>query len=67
MDGQRVIFRHLQGHVETYLFSKDKKLKHFRQSLLDYWDLLVLECQSNILFDEKLFDKCIGFVIAISW
>jgi cohesin complex subunit SA-1/2 len=53
--------------VENLLFSKDKKLKHFRQNLLDFWDLLILECQSNILFDEKLFDKCIGYIIAISW
>lgn len=34
---------------------------------MSFWDNLVSECQNGPLFDQVLFDKCIDYVIALSW
>eukprot|EP00897_Mesotaenium_endlicherianum_P001304 jgi/Mesen1/1200/ME000128S00174 len=54
------------GNVEDYLGGKQKELKLFKENMLRFWDSLVLECQENILFDQKLIDKCIDYVIALA-
>ncbi|KAG1326333.1 hypothetical protein COCNU_01G002670 [Cocos nucifera] len=54
------------GEVEDYYNSKQKDLKNFKENLASFWDNLVLECQNGPLFDGVLFDKCMGYVIALS-
>lgn len=34
---------------------------------MSFWDNLVSECQNGPLFDQVLFDKCMDYVIALSW
>jgi cohesin complex subunit SA-1/2 len=53
--------------VEDYYSSKQKELKNFKENLGAFWDALVLECQEGPLFDKALFDKCMDYVIALSW
>lgn len=55
-----------QGKVEDTLGSKQKGMKNFKQSLLIFWDFLVLECQSSFLYDDKLLNRVSSFVIALA-
>lgn len=57
----------MQGEVEDHVNSKQKELKSFKENLASFWDNLVLECQNGPLFDKVLFEKCMDFVIALSW
>lgn len=34
---------------------------------MSFWDSLVVECQNGPLFDQGLFDKCMDYIIALSW
>lgn len=56
-----------QGEVEDYHGSKKKELKNFKENLVAFWDNLVTECQNGPLFDKFLFEKCMDYVIALSW
>lgn len=53
--------------MEDHVNSKQKELKSFKENLASFWDNLVLECQNGPLFDKVLFEKCMDFVIALSW
>lgn len=53
--------------MEDHFNSKQKELKSFKENLASFWDNLVLECQNGPLFDKVLFEKCMDFVIALSW
>lgn len=57
----------LQGHIEDNLSSKKKEFKNFKENLLSFWDTLVNECQNGPLFDKVLFEKCMDYIIALSW
>jgi hypothetical protein len=56
-----------QGNIEDYLGSKQKDLKNFKENLLVFLDSLILECQDGPLFDQVFMEKCIDYVIALSW
>lgn len=56
-----------QGEVEDYQSSKRKEFKNFKDNLESFWDHLVHECQHGPLFDQVLFDKCVDYIIALSW
>lgn len=56
-----------KGEVEDLYTSKRKELKNFKENLASFWDSLVLECQNGPLFDNNLFEKCMDYVIALSW
>lgn len=56
-----------KGEVEDLYTSKRKELKNFKENLALFWDTLVLECQNGPLFDNVLFEKCMDYVIALSW
>lgn len=56
-----------QGEVEDYQSSKKKEFKNFKDNLISFWDNLVIECQNGPLFDKVLFDKCMDYIIALSW
>lgn len=56
-----------QGEVEDYQSSKKKDFKNFKDNLVYFWDTLVGECENGPLFDKVLFDKCMDYVIALSW
>lgn len=56
-----------QGEVEDYQSSKRKEFKNFKDNLISFWDNLVVECQNGPLFDKVLFDKCMDYIIALSW
>ncbi|KAF3785962.1 Sister-chromatid cohesion protein 3 [Nymphaea thermarum] len=55
------------GEVEDYGGAKQKVFKQFKENLLCFWDSLVLECQNGPLFDSVLFEKCMDYIIALSW
>jgi cohesin complex subunit SA-1/2 len=55
------------GEVEDYQNSKRKEFKNFKDNLESFWDNLVRECQHGPLFDQVLFDKCMDYIIALSW
>jgi hypothetical protein len=55
------------GKVEDYQSSKKKEFKNFKENLESFWDNLVRECQHGPLFDQVLFDKCMDYIIALSW
>eukprot|EP00898_Chlorokybus_atmophyticus_P007089 jgi/Chlat1/7381/Chrsp6S07410 len=55
-----------QDQQEDLLHSKDKKLKHFKKNFANFWDELVSECRSSIIFDEFLFPTCINYIIALA-
>lgn len=57
----------LQGEIEDYQGSKKKEFKNFKENLVSFWDNLVTECQNGPLFDKDLFDKCMDYIIALSW
>lgn len=57
----------LQGVVEDYYNSKRREHKNFKENLSSFWDNLVIECQNGPLFDQILFEKCMDYVIALSW
>ncbi|KAM7277394.1 hypothetical protein ACFE04_019260 [Oxalis oulophora] len=54
------------GEAEDYQNSKKKAFKNFKDNLLSFWDILVIESQNGPLFDKILFDKCIDYIIALS-
>lgn len=56
-----------KGEIEDYGGAKQKVFKQFKENLLCFWDSLVLECQNGQLFDSVLFEKCMDYVIALSW
>lgn len=53
--------------MEDYQTSKKKDFKNFKDNLVYFWDTLVAECENGPLFDKVLFDKCMDYVIALSW
>lgn len=53
--------------MEDYYSSKRKEHKNFKENLALFWDNLVIECQNGPLFDQFLFEKCMDYVIALSW
>lgn len=53
--------------IEDHYNSKSRELKTFKENLALFWDTLVLECQNEPLFDKILFEKCMDYVIALSW
>lgn len=55
----------MQGEVEES--TKKKEIKNFRGNLVSFWDNLVIECQNGPLFDTVLFEKCMDYIIALSW
>ncbi|KDP21541.1 hypothetical protein JCGZ_22012 [Jatropha curcas] len=55
-----------KGEVEDYQSTKRKEFKNFKENLVSFWDILVVECQNGPLFDKVLFDKCMDYIIALS-
>uniref|UniRef100_A0A2P2M8D1 SCD domain-containing protein n=1 Tax=Rhizophora mucronata TaxID=61149 RepID=A0A2P2M8D1_RHIMU len=55
-----------KGEIEDHQSSKRKDFKNFKDSLLSFWDNLVVECQNGPLFDKVLFDRCMDYIIALS-
>lgn len=53
--------------MEDYQNSKKKEIKNFKENLESFWDTLVRECQHGPLFDQVLLDKCMDYIIALSW
>lgn len=53
--------------MEDYLGSKQKDVRNFKDNLLMFWDILVRESQEGPLFDQQLMEKCMDYVIALSW
>lgn len=53
--------------MEDYQSSKKKEFKNFKDNLACFWDNLVTESQNGPLFDQVLFDKCMDYIIALSW
>ncbi|KAK9945465.1 hypothetical protein M0R45_010980 [Rubus argutus] len=53
------------GNVDDYQSSK-KEFKNLKDNLQSFWDKLVCECQHGPLFDQVLFEKCMGYIIALS-
>lgn len=53
--------------MEDYHSSKRKEFKNFKENLVSFWDNLVIECQNGPLFDKVLFEKCMDYVVALSW
>nr|XP_011458653.1 PREDICTED: sister-chromatid cohesion protein 3 isoform X2 [Fragaria vesca subsp. vesca] len=53
------------GNVDDYQSSK-KEFKNIKDNLQSFWDKLVCECQHGPLFDQILFEKCMGYIIALS-
>ncbi|KAJ7564848.1 hypothetical protein O6H91_02G036400 [Diphasiastrum complanatum] len=62
----KLVLQAKEGNLEDLLGSKQRELRSFKENLLSFWDALVRECQDGPLFDQKLMDKCMDFVIAIS-
>lgn len=52
--------------MEDYLGAK-KDGRTFKDNLLSFWDILVCESQESALFDQQLMEKCMDYVIALSW
>ncbi|KAL3677583.1 hypothetical protein R1sor_027531 [Riccia sorocarpa] len=52
--------------LEDYLGSKHRDFRNFKDNLVTFWDSLVRECQDGALFDQKLMDKTMDYVIALS-
>lgn len=53
--------------MEDHYSSKRKELKNFKENLALFWDNLVIECQNGPLFDKVLFEKCMDYIVALSW
>lgn len=53
--------------MEDHQSLKRKDFRNFRDNLILFWDNLVVECQNGPLFDKVLFDKCMDYIIALSW
>ncbi|XVE73228.1 hypothetical protein DITRI_Ditri11bG0100200 [Diplodiscus trichospermus] len=56
-----------KGEAEDYQNSKKKEFKNLKENLVSFWDNLVVECQNGPLFDKDLFDKCMDYIIALSY
>ncbi|BBN04041.1 cohesin complex subunit SA-1/2 [Marchantia polymorpha subsp. ruderalis] len=52
--------------LEDYLGSKQRDFRNFKDNLVTFWDSLVRECQDGALFDQKLMEKSMDYVIALS-
>ncbi|KAL2636383.1 hypothetical protein R1flu_007862 [Riccia fluitans] len=55
-----------QDGLEDYLGSKHRDFRNFKDNLVTFWDSLVRECQDGALFDQKLMDKSMDYIIALS-
>ncbi|CAM6081880.1 unnamed protein product [Calypogeia fissa] len=52
--------------LEDYLASKQREVRNFQSNLLTFWDSVIRECQDGPLFDQRLMEKIMDYVIALS-